>query len=120
MSKVREAFLLKRCQMVTAGALFLSGMKQSMLKSETKIYPDHIAITPVYALVRSNNEEFRVAVKWVLNALLLAEQYGINAQNINFFVSHNNPEIRNLMGDNPELWQNLFPLFLHFFLFAVV
>ena len=46
-------------------------------------------------------------MKWILNALLLAEQYGINAQNINFFVSHNNPEIRNLMGDNPELWQNL-------------
>ncbi|MBQ8481265.1 MAG: transporter substrate-binding domain-containing protein [Alphaproteobacteria bacterium] len=107
MAKVREAFLLKRCQMVTAGALFLSGMKQSMLKSETKIYPDQIAITPVYALVRSNNEEFRLAVKWILNALLLAEQYGINAQNINFFISHNNPEIRNLMGDNPELWQNL-------------
>ena len=107
MAKVREAFLLKRCQMVTAGALFLSGMKQSMLKSETKFYPDQIAITPVYALVRSNNEEFRLAVKWILNALLLAEQYGINAQNINFFISHNNPEIRNLMGDNPELWQNL-------------
>ena len=107
MSNVREAFLLKRCQMVTAGALFLSGMKQSMLKSETKIYPDIIAITPVYALVSANNEELRLAVKWILNALLLAEQYGINAQNINFFVSHNNPEIRNLMGDNPELWQNL-------------
>lgn len=107
MSKVKEAFLLKRCQMVTAGALFLNGMKKSILKSNIKIYPDQIAITPVYALVRSYNEDFKRAVKWILNALFLAEQYGINAQNINFFTSHNNPEIRNLMGDNPELWQSL-------------
>lgn len=107
MAKVREAFLLKRCQMVTAGALFLGGLKQSMLKSNTKIFPDQIAITPVYALVRSHNKDFRLAVKWILNALFLAEQYGMNAQNLNFFVSHNNQEIRNLMGDDPKLWQSL-------------
>lgn len=107
MTKVREAFLLKRCQMVTAGALFLGGMKQSMLKSNAKIYSDQIAITPVYALVRSHNRELRMAIKWILNALFLAEQYGINAQNLAFFASHNNPEIRNLMGDEPKLWQKL-------------
>jgi general L-amino acid transport system substrate-binding protein len=107
MARVREAFLLKRCQMVTAGALFLSGLKQSMLKSDTKIFPDQIAISPVYALVRPHNKEFRLAVKWILNALFLAEQYGINAQNLNFFASHNNQEIRNLMGDDPKLWQSL-------------
>ena len=107
MSRVREAFLLKRCQMVTAGALFLGGMKQSMLKSSVKIYSDQIAISPVYALVRSHNKELRMAIKWILNALFLAEQYGINAQNLNFFAAHNNPEIRNLMGDDPKLWQRL-------------
>lgn len=107
MKKVSEAFLLKRCQMVTAGALFLSGMKQNMLKSDTKIYPDEIAITPVYALVSRHNQELHLAVKWILNALFLAEQYDINAQNLSFFVGHNNQEIRNLMGDNPELWQSL-------------
>lgn len=107
MEKVQEAFLLKRCQMMTASALILSGIKQNMTKTNAKIYSDQIAITPIYALVRSYNEELRLAIKWILNALLLAEQYGINGQNVNFFTSHNNPEIRNLMGDNPELWQNL-------------
>lgn len=107
LDKVREAFLLKRCQMMTASALILSGIKQSMSKTSAKIYPDQIAITPIYATVRSYNEELRLAVKWILNALLLAEQYGINGQNINFYASHNNPEIRNLMGDNPELWRSL-------------
>ena len=107
MSEVKEAFLLHRCQMITAGALFLGGMKQSMKINKAKIYSDQIAITPVYALVRSHNSELRLAVKWILNALFLAEQYGINAQNLNFFTSHNNPEIRNLMGDDPKLWQSL-------------
>ena len=93
--------------MITAGALFLGGMKQSMKISKAKIYSDQIAITPVYALVRSHNKEFAMAVKWIINALMLAEQYGINAQNLTFFASHNNPEIRNLMGDDPKLWQSL-------------
>lgn len=107
MSAAKENFLLNRCQMITGGALFLGGIKQSMKISKAKIYSDQIAITPVYALVRSHNKEFAMAVKWIINALMLAEQYGINAQNLSFFASHNNPEIRNLMGDDPKLWQSL-------------
>jgi len=107
LEKAQEAFLLKRCQMMTASALILTGIKQNMTKTKAKIYPDQIAVTPIYALVRSYNEELRLAIKWILNALLLAEQYDINGQNVSFFTAHNNPEIRNLMGDNPVLWQNL-------------
>ena len=107
MDKVKEAFLLKRCQMITASALYLSGLKQSMMKTNAKIYPDQIALIPVHALVRAHNRELRLAVKWILNALFLAEQYGINGQNLTFFTSHNNQEIRNLVGDDPKLWQGL-------------
>lgn len=107
MDKVKEAFMLKRCQMVTAGALFLSGVKQNMLRSNNKIYSDTISVTPVYAMTAARNSDLREAVRWVVNALVLAEQYGITAQNLGFFAAHNDPEIRNLMGDNPELWQKL-------------
>ena len=107
MRKAREAFLLKRCELMTAGAVYLNGMKQALTKSYMNIVPEPIATTPVYALVHRDHIDFAIAVKWIINALQLAEQYDINAKNIEFFRGHNSTEIRNLMGDNPELWQAL-------------
>ena len=103
--KAREAFLLKRCEMMTGGAVYLNGMKQALTKSYMTIIPKSIATTPVYATVHQKHMDFAIAVKWIINALQLAEQYGITAKNIEFFRAHNSTEIRNLMGDNPELWQ---------------
>ena len=37
----------------------------------------------------------------------IAERYNINAQNLNFYASNDNPEIRNLLGDEPQMWENL-------------
>jgi len=105
MSRVKEAFLLKRCPLVTGGALFLNGIKQTMFRSTSIVFPDQLAMSPVYALVEYGNDEMKMAVKWSLNALLLAEQYGITSANLKFFSGHNNKEIRNLLGDAPELWQ---------------
>ena len=49
----------------------------------------------------------RLALKWIFNALFLAEKYDINAQNLSFFTSNDNPEIRNLLGDDEQLWTDL-------------
>ncbi|MBR1903562.1 MAG: transporter substrate-binding domain-containing protein [Alphaproteobacteria bacterium] len=107
LDKAKEAFLLKRCDMMTASGLMLNGILLDLPKTKAKIVKTHIAIHPIYAFVQKNNNELRLAIKWILNALLLAEQYGITAQNLNFFATNDNPEVRNLLGDNPQLWQNL-------------
>ena len=114
MKAMREGFLLKRCDTATAGAVYLSGMKQAMAKSSFKIFPEKISEAPVIATVARGNYDFGLAVKWIINGLQLAEQYGMNAKNLNFFRGHNNPEIRNLMGDDPQLWNSLgvFPKWL--------
>ncbi|MCQ2734979.1 MAG: transporter substrate-binding domain-containing protein [Alphaproteobacteria bacterium] len=107
LDKAKEAFLLKRCDMMTASGLMLNGILLDLPKTKAKIVKTHIALHPIYAFVQKNNNELRLAIKWVLNALLLAEQYGITAQNLIFFATNDNPEVRNLLGDNPQLWQNL-------------
>ena len=107
MTKVKEAFLLKRCQMVTGGALFLNGMKKALSKGKPTILPISIAISPVYALVSGNNAEFGKTTRWIINGLLLAEQYDINRRNLSFYTEHHNQEVRNLMGDEPQMWQNM-------------
>lgn len=106
-AKAKEAFLLKRCQAMTAGYLYLNGLKQEMPNLKAQILSDSIAVMPVYAFVQNDNSEFRMVLKWILNALLLAEKYNINAQNMEFFASNDNPELRNLLGDDPHFWQSL-------------
>ena len=105
--KAREAFLLKRCDMMTASGLMLYGILADLPKAKAKIVKTHIALHPIYAFVQKDNNELRLAVKWILNALFLAEQYQISVQNMAYFATNDNPEIRNLLGDNPQLWNNL-------------
>lgn len=105
--KAREAFLLKRCDMMTANGLTLYGILKDLPKAKAKIVKTYISLYPIYAFVRKDNHELQLAVKWILNALFLAEQYGISVRNLAYFATNDNPEVRNLMGDNPKLWQNL-------------
>lgn len=105
--EAKEAFLLNRCQMLTASGLVLNGIIEERINSNAKVLPQQIALHPVYAYVQRDNNELRLALKWIFNALFLAEQYDINAQNLSFFASNDNPEIRNLLGDDTQLWTDL-------------
>ena len=105
-NEAKRAFLLKRCQLLTAGSLLLKGISNSGVKN-TKILPNKIAIHPAYAYVQKNNNELRLAVKWILNALYLTEEYDINAKNIKFYSFNDNMELKNLMGEDAKLWSSL-------------
>ena len=107
LEKAKEAFLLKRCDMISASGLLLNGVLLDLPTAKAKILPIHIALHPVYAFVQKDNNELRLAVKWIINALMLAEQYGITVQNREFFAANDNQEIRNLLGDDPKMWQSL-------------
>ena len=107
LKEAKEAFLLNRCQMLTASGLVLNGIIEERINSNAKVLPQQIALHPVYAYVQRDNNELRLALKWIFNALFLAEQYDINAQNLSFFASNDNPEIRNLLGDDTKLWTDL-------------
>lgn len=107
LKEAKEAFLLNRCQMLTASGLVLNGIIEERINSNAKVLPQQIALHPVYAYVQRDNNELRLALKWIFNALFLAEQYDINAQNLSFFASNDNLEIRNLLGDDTQLWTDL-------------
>lgn len=107
LKEAKEAFLLNRCQMMTASGLMLHGILRDLPGTNAKILPQQIALHPVYAYVQRDNAELRLALKWVFNALFVAEKYDINVQNLNFYSSNDNPEIRNLLGDDEQLWLDL-------------
>ncbi len=107
LDQAKEAFLLKRCQMMTASGLMLNGILKDLPSAKAKILPLQISMQPVYAFVQRDNQELRLALKWIFNALFLAEQYDINVQNLGFYATNDNPEIRNLLGDDEDLWTDL-------------
>ncbi len=107
LKKAKEAFLLKRCDMMTASGLMLHGIKKDLPNTEVKVLAEKISLHPVYSFVKKDNYELQLALKWIFNALILAEQYDINAQNMTFFNTNDNPELRNLLGDDTQLWEDL-------------
>lgn len=105
--KAQSAFMLKRCQILTANSLALAGMKKAHPKLDAHILPVTISVQPMYAVVKYDNYDLQIALKWIFNALFLAEQYNIKPQNLSFFATNDTPELRNLLGDEPQMWQGL-------------
>ena len=105
--KAKEAFLLKRCEAVTAGELSLNGIIKTTYKKDLKIIPDVIAMQEVYIHTSSKNIKLSNISKWVINALKLSESYDINSKNIKVIIGTKSASINNLLGKNPNLWKNL-------------
>ena len=105
--QAREALLLKRCQLLSASGLLLYGLQNEVPQLNMRVLPVKISVQPTYAVVKYGNVDLQIALKWVYNALFLAEQYGMNMQNMGYFATNEDPEVRNLLGDNPEMWKNL-------------
>ncbi len=102
----KNAFLLKRCDLFTGNELFLKGIIDNMSDTsvEIEILPEVIAEKPVYAQVLKDNQKLRTAVKWVVNALTLAEKKGITSKNVDIFIGLKDGSVKNLLGVNPDLW----------------
>lgn len=69
--------------------------------------PEEFAYKPVYAFVSPQNYMLATKLKWVINALYLAEEKGISKNNIADIESVDDESVRNLLGENSEVWQNL-------------
>ena len=104
--RAKEAFLLNRCTLLTGNALYLTNtLKSANIKDEnTRVLPEVISVKPVYAFASKNNNALRISAKWILNALKLAEDIGINSSNIDIFIGVEDTSTKNLLGVNDALW----------------
>lgn len=113
MQDARAAFFTNRCQLFSSSEFYLTGITKAVVSSsqDIRILPETIAYQPVYAFVSKNNPQWRVTVKWILNALLLAESLDINSKNIDTVIGVENPSTKYLLGIDKKLWSkfNLSP-----------
>ena len=105
-SSAKNAFLLKRCDLYTGNELYLKSIIQNMSDTsvQIEILPEVIADKPVYAQVLKDNQILRTSIKWIINALTLAEKKGITSKNIAIFIGLKDGSVKNLLGVNPDLW----------------
>lgn len=104
--RATEAFLLNRCQLLTGNSIYLKNILASRFEgsNEVELLPESIALKPAYAIVAKDNNSLRIIIKWIFNALKLAEEHDINSKNINVYIGSKDLSLQNLLGDNPALW----------------
>ncbi len=104
--KARNAFLLKRCDLLTFQGLSLQSIIKDSPGKELIVLPEEFAHRAVYAYVSPHNNHMRIVAKWVLNALYAAENMGMTKENAKEFVYKKNQENKNLFGEE-ILWKFL-------------
>ncbi|MCB1517077.1 MAG: amino acid ABC transporter substrate-binding protein [Hyphomicrobiaceae bacterium] len=97
--EVIAAYDAGRCDVFTTDA---SGLYAERLKltnpDEHMILPEIISKEPLGPVVRQGDDEWFNVNKWVLNAIINAEDLGVNQANVDQMLGSDNPEIRRLLG----------------------
>jgi len=104
--KAAEAFYLNRCMLLPGASNELKKIVKNNFKGKDyiEILPETIGLRPVYIMVDKENTRLAITIKWILNALRLAEIYDITSENIPLMLGDKDTSVQNLLGTRTELW----------------
>ncbi|MGH7002858.1 MAG: amino acid ABC transporter substrate-binding protein [Alphaproteobacteria bacterium] len=94
------AFFAGRCQAYTTDASGLAATRSKDAKNpeDYVILPELISKEPLGPAIRRGDEELFAIAKWVLFAMLEAEELGVNRANVDQMKGSANPAIKRLLG----------------------
>ncbi len=69
------------------------------------ILPEIISKEPLGPVVRQGDEQWGDVVRWMLNALIIAEEKGVTAENVDEMVAYdgNDPDVARLLGNEGDM-----------------
>ena len=108
-----QGFLLNRCRLLTGGRIFLRGIQSTHFGENSeeengiRLLPEPIALLPYYLITAKDNDKLQNLAYWMINALQLADIYGVNYHNASVQIGLRNTSQRNLFGEDPKLWLSL-------------
>ena len=70
---------------------------------EHKVLPETISKEPLGPVVRQGDSVWEDIVRWSLNTMIEAEEYGVNSSNASGLKDSDNPAIKRLVGAEGEL-----------------
>ncbi len=96
-AQVKNNFEAGRCDALTSDQSGLYAIRTTLKKpSSAIVLPNIISKEPLGPSVRQGDPKWLNIVKWTLNAMISAEELGVNSKNLR--QTFNNPEINRLLG----------------------
>jgi len=100
-----KAYFSGRCQAYTTDASGLASVrnKEAGNPEDHVILPDLISKEPLGPSVRRGDDEFFAIVKWVVFALIEAEEYGLTQENVDAMrLSSKDPVVQRILGTSED------------------
>jgi general L-amino acid transport system substrate-binding protein len=100
-AEIKDALVSGRCQAYTSDASQLASLRMQVPDGTKRftILPDLISKEPLGPVVRRGDEEWFTLVKWVLFALIQAEELGITRENVRTLRdTATDPEVQRFLG----------------------
>ncbi|AVJ28233.1 amino acid ABC transporter substrate-binding protein [Achromobacter spanius] len=72
-----------------------------------EILTENLSKEPLGPMVRQGDEQWFNIVRWSLNAMLEAEEYGITSKNVDEMLKSTNPNVQRILGVTPGMGKNL-------------
>ena len=99
-AEARAAYEAGRCDVYTTDASGLAATKATFDDpSAHMVYPEIVSKEPLGPLVRQGDDQWADIARWVLNALIIAEELGITQDNVmEMTAGSDNAEINRMLG----------------------
>ena len=102
--EVVAAYDSGRCDTYTTDKSGLAAQRTKMKNPDEHIVlPETISKEPLGPVVRQGDSVWEDIVRWSLNVMIEAEEYGINSANADSMKTSDNPQIKRLVGAEGEL-----------------
>lgn len=104
-----SAFFGGRCDVYTTDASGLAAIRSVNAENpdDYVILPELISKEPLGPVVRRGDDEWFAIAKWVLYALIEAEEMGINSQNVDEMLKSDKPSVQRLLGTSGDMGEKL-------------
>ncbi len=102
------AYNAGRCDVFTSDVSQLYGVRLTLGNAEDHVVlPDVISKEPLGPAVRQGDAQWANIVRWVLFAMVNAEEAGVNSKNIGQMLESTNPDILRLLGKEGEFGKGI-------------
>jgi general L-amino acid transport system substrate-binding protein len=99
-AEARAAYEADRCDVYTTDASGLAATKATFDDPDAHmVFPEIVSKEPLGPLVRQGDDQWADIARWVLNALIIAEELGVNQDNVDeMAMGTDHPEINRMLG----------------------
>ncbi len=103
-----RSYAAGRCDAYTTDKSGLATIRTTLANPDDHvILPEDFSKEPLGPMVRQGDDPWFMVVRWVLNTMLEAEEYGITSKNVDEMLKSPNPNVQRILGVTGEMGKGL-------------